>query len=145
MSDASTTLEQAFEIKNTFHISLRLISETNDFQELIPEINGYKFLYNKKGDNITKNGTLKAKANVLVIDDCFVCSSIDDESAAKIINKLVPIINVLSLINVNDLTREIYITGSIENQQFGFSIGLDFINFLAEKKYIFSFAGITYL
>jgi len=129
---------------NIYRISLRFISEKYDFKELIPEINGYEILYNKKGDNITKNGTIKAKSNVLVINNFCVCNNIDDENSAMIINKLKPIIKILSVIDINDLEREVYITGAIENQQFGFSINLDVINLLAENKYKISFSGISY-
>lgn len=131
-------------MENIFRISLRFISATYDFKELIPEINGCKLLYNKKGDNITKNGAFKAKANVLVINDCYVSNNIDDDDNTLIISKLGPLIKTLSVIDTNDLTREIYITGAIENQQFGFSINHDFINFLAENKYTLSFSGISY-
>jgi len=57
---------------------------------------------------------------------------------------LLPIIKALSAIDVDDLKREIYIIGSIENQQFGFLINLDFVNLLAENKYMLSFSGISY-
>ena len=130
-------------MENKFNISLRLISEAYDFKKLIPKINGYEILYNKKGDNITKSGSFKARSNVLVINDFYTCNKIDDENNDIIINKLIPIIETLSVIDVNDLTREIYITGTIEDQQFGFSINLDLINLLEKNKYKFSFSGIS--
>ena len=132
-------------IENTFRISLRLSSDIYNFEEMIPEIDGYEIKYNKKGNSLTKDGTFKARANVLVIRECFVGNNIDDESNPMITSKLLPIIKTLSAIDVDDLKREIYIAGSIENQQFGFLIDLDFINLLAENKYIISFSVISYL
>ena len=132
-------------IENTFKISLRLSSDSFDFKELIPEIKDYEVIYNRKGVNLTKYGVINARAYILIISDFYVGSTIDDKSNAMIINKLKPVIKTLSVIDVNDLEREIYISGAIENQQFGFSINHDVINLLAENKYKISFSGISYL
>jgi hypothetical protein len=131
-------------IENTFRISLRLASDSFDFKELIPEIKDYEVIYNRKGINHTKYGVINARANILLINNFYVGNNIDDEDNA-IINKIRPIIKTLSVIDVNDLKREIYITGAIENQQFGFSINHDVINLLAENKYTICFSGISYL
>jgi len=130
-------------MENNFCVSLRLSSDEYDFEEMIPKIEGYKYLYKKKGAILAKYGNFKARANVFVID-CYDGTSIDDESNPLIISKLLPIIKTLSAIDVDDLKRELYIAGSIENQQFGFLIDLDFINLLAENKYMISFSGISY-
>jgi len=131
-------------MENTFHISLRLSSEAYDFENLIPEIYGYEIKYNKKGTCLTKDGAFKTRANILGIQKCYIGNNIDNESNSIIISKLLPIIKALSAIDVDDLKREIYIIGSIENQQFGFLINLDFVNLLAENKYMLSFSGISY-
>jgi hypothetical protein len=130
-------------IENNFCVYLRLSSDEYDFEEMIPRIEGYKYLYKKKGTSLAKYGNFKARANVFVID-CYNGTSIDDESNPLIISKLLPIIKTLSAIDVEDLKRELYIAGSIENQQFGFLIDLNFINLLAENKYMISFSGISY-
>jgi len=131
-------------IENNFCVSLRLSSDEYDFEEMIPKIEGYRYVYNKKGTSLSKYGNFKVRANVFVID-CYDGISIDDESNPFIISKLIPLIKTLSAIDVKDLKREIYIAGSIESQQFGVLIDLDFINLLAEYKYMISFSGISYL
>jgi len=131
--------------ENTFYISLRFISEEHDFQELIPEMNNYKIHYSKKGERVTKNSNFKARANVLVVNDCYIGNSIDEEGCTLIVKRLIPIMESLSVIDTNDLIREMYITGVIENQQFGFMMNLDVIKLLADNKYALSFSGTSYL
>jgi len=143
-ADAKEAFHKCHPMENIYRISLRYISETYDFRELIPKMDKYNVSYSKKGDNLTKSGSIKAKANVLVISDCFFDSRIDDDNNTNIINTVMPIIRILSEINTDDLKREIYITGAIEEQQFGISISLNLINFLAENKYSLSFSGISY-
>ena len=132
-------------MENIFSVSLRLTSNSFDFKELIPEIKEFKYKYNKKGDNLTKNGKFKAKSNILLINECFIGNKIDFESNGIIISKLTPLLRLLSTIKVNDLTREVFISGSIENQQFGFFISLELIRLLVKNNYSISFSGISYL
>ena len=132
-------------MEDTYRVSVRLASDTYDFNELIPDLSKYKVIYYKKGESLTKDGSFKARANVLIINDFCVVSTINEENNTMIINRLIPLIKELSVIDVLNLTREIYITGSIENEQFGFIISFELINLLAENKYKLSFSGISYL
>ena len=132
-------------IDTTYRFSLRLISETIDFNEMIPKIDGLNIIYHKKNSNLFKDSYFKVNSNILVIHDFFSCSTIDNENTNTLVNKIDELEGILSVIKVNDLKRELYIKGSIENQQFGFSINTSLINILSKYNYAFSFSGISYL
>jgi len=135
-------------IEDAYNISLRLSSVSFDFGFLIPEINDYKVVYCRKDSSRFKDNTFKAIANVLCVNDIFSCNVIDNLregnlSDAIIINKLTPLIKNLSVINANDLKRELCISGTIENDQFGFGISHDLMFLLAENGYSLSFFGLV--
>jgi hypothetical protein len=132
-------------MKNRFRISLRCSSDTVDFQKTIPKFADYAIAYNRKGESVISNKTssFKALANTLVVKDVYIADKIDVDS--DIINKLLPVIRSLSVIDVDDLIREVSLAGTIKNQQFGFLMNHDFINLLAENNYSFVFYGIALL
>jgi len=132
-------------MNDDFTFSIRIISDDSDFINIIPEMSGYKITYHKKGDNLTKNRVIKSKANVLVIHDFYKCSCIDETNNSIILSKLLPIMKTLSIIKTNDIKRELYITGKIENQQFGFNFDTNILNLLNKNEYSLSFSGVSYL
>ena len=134
---------------HTYTVSLRLSSASTDFGALIPAISEYNTVYYKKGSSRFKDGTFKASANVLCVNDIFSCNVLDDfmeenSSTASLIEKLASLMKSLSVINTSDLRREFYISGTIESDQFGFGISCDLIFLLAEHKYSLSFSGISF-
>jgi hypothetical protein len=134
-------------MENQFNISIRLSSDTINFKNLIPVLNDYKFVYNEKGKNLiktNKKNTFHAKANILIIKDVYITNSIESDYI-NIVKKLEPLMDLLTLINLPHLRREVYISGSIENQQFGFSVDQKFIDLLSKFNYMLSFSGIFYL
>jgi hypothetical protein len=138
-------------IENKFSIGLRLFSDMVDFRDLIPEIAEYETRYLKKDEPTSKSGNFKAFANVFNVRNIYVGSRIDhiydneDKNTTLIIDKLNPLIKILSVIEVVDLQRELRINGSIKYDQFGFGLGYDLVNLLAKNKYAISFSGISYL
>jgi hypothetical protein len=145
LRDLARQFKELQYMENTFKVSLRLSSKNHDFKELIPEIIDCKVIYKKKGENLNNSSSsFKAQTNILFINNCIV-NNIDNITNTIIVTKLAPFMKKLSVINIDDMEREVYIAGSIENDQFGFSIGLDFINLLLEYKYSLSFSGISYL
>lgn len=135
-------------MENLYRIAIRLTSDLYDFGELIPDINHYKISYNKKGDSIfskSNTNSFNAKSNVFIVKDIHITNEISNEENSVIMNKLIPLIKILLVINVKDIKREIYISGRIENQQFGFSINHNLITLLSEYQYMISFSGISYI
>jgi hypothetical protein len=132
---------------NNFRISVRLKSDLFDFETLIPSKMDYKFVYNKKGNSVIKQNEdrlFRARANILIVQDVHITEKIED-SFCVFLNKLSCLMDLLSVINTDDIKREVYISAAIENQQFGFSINLEFLNLLIKNNYSLSFSGILYL
>ena len=82
---------------------------------------------------------------MFVIEDLYVTNNITEEENKIIINILNPIVAALAIISVNDLKREIYISGIIESQQFGFELTEEFFAFLVRNKFRIAFSGISFL
>jgi hypothetical protein len=134
-------------MENKFRISLRIKSDQFDFEKLIPVKIDYKFVYNKKGDDVIRHnnsGSFCARSNILIINDIFITDKIED-NACDFLAKLTSLMKLLSVIETDDIKREIFIFASLENQQFGFSANLEFLNLLTKYKYSLSFSGISYL
>jgi hypothetical protein len=128
---------------NIYNIRLRLTSGTVDFLYLVPEITEYKIRYRKRGEVISKDGNRKAMENILIIDDIFIGSSDNIyEHQVTIIERLIPLLKKLAVINVADLKQEVWIKMTVKDQQFGLSLGSDLTNLLAINKYSILFSGI---
>jgi hypothetical protein len=135
--------------KNIFRISIVLRSDDFDFTELQSKFQNYKTICNKKGESVMQGkpkSHFKAKSNAFIISDIYVVNKIDydfENNSEKLIS-LIDKLNSIIRKNVKNVSREIHISGQINDQQFGIGFSAHFINTISKYNYSIVFSGIAF-
>jgi len=129
---------------NQYNISIRLSSDDYVFNN-IEALEKYKIKIAKKGESIFTNSSFIARSNVLIVDNIYEkqISNINiKDNYKELINIFEILKNNLNNINYN---KEIWLSCSINNDQFGFGIDQEFIDILSKYGYSLSISGIAIL
>jgi hypothetical protein len=135
-------------MENDFEISIRLSSDDYIFGNDIKALDNYKIKIFKKGESIIPNkpnSTFRARANVLLVDNIYEkqFSNINIEDNY---NKLIKLFDIIKNQFKNiDIRKEIWLSCSINNDQFGFEIDKKLINIFSNYGYSLAVSGIAYL
>jgi hypothetical protein len=134
---------------NIYKLSIRLCSDNYDFENDIELFKNYEIKTSKKGKSIFINKPddfFSARSNVLVIDNIFEAP----KKGINITKKYIELEEIMKIIknkynNNNEIKYELYISCSINNDQFGFEIDKELIKILSEYDYAIIISGIVIL
>jgi len=123
-------------------IGIRLLSQEYDFSKIA--ISEYPSICTRKGESIRTGSKFKATQNVIFIKDICKMEEVAFDSSV-LIERLLSLFDQLSCIPESNVRRELYISGSINTQQFGFELPSDLLQVLSRYGYSLCFSGISYL
>jgi hypothetical protein len=139
-------------MENIFYISVRLMSDTYDFNDLKDKMKGYEISYRKKGEStakgeFAKNCLFRVLTNNFRVKICTI-NSLDDlpnERMVKQIIEKMESIETMANDEKNAVKRELHISAQIYSDQFGFNISKEFIRYLSGYGYLIGFSSVVLL
>jgi hypothetical protein len=137
-------------MNNIFSISIRLMSDTYDFDNLKDKMIEYKIVYHKKGEStargeLAENPLFRTLTNVFLVKNVCKISNLDDIFNEKSLKQIVEILENIVIDEHNDLKKEILISAQIYHDQFGFDISRDFVKYLSDYGYSIGFSSVIHL